>query len=122
MSPGCIAGFFPTVAWPSEAVRVCDDSIKFIQKRVEAPFYGPRGIPDPIRAQTQRPTGAWLNRPTAGAGWLTGVKRNRIDTFHDGMMQTDCTWVLLIPTPQRGIIRWPRAKRSAALSESFFQP
>ena len=53
MSPGCIAGFFPTVAWPSEAVRVCDDSITFIQKRVEAPFYGPRGTPGPIKAQTQ---------------------------------------------------------------------
>jgi hypothetical protein len=53
MSPGCIAGFFPTVAWPSEAVRVCDDSITFIQKRVEDPFYGPRGVTDPINAQTQ---------------------------------------------------------------------
>jgi hypothetical protein len=40
MSPGCIAGFFPTVAWPSEAVRVCDDSITFIQKRVADPFTG----------------------------------------------------------------------------------
>jgi hypothetical protein len=38
-------GFFPTVAWPSEAVRGRDDSITFIQKRVEDPFYGPRVAP-----------------------------------------------------------------------------
>jgi hypothetical protein len=57
MSPGCIAGFFPTVAWPSEAVRERDDSITFIQKRVEDPFYGPRGVPGPINAQTQFPGG-----------------------------------------------------------------
>jgi len=48
---------FPTVAWPSEAVRGRDDSITFIQKRVEDPFYGPSGAPDPIKAQTQRPGG-----------------------------------------------------------------
>ena len=35
-----VTGFFPTVAWPSEAVRVDDESIAFIHKRVEAPFYG----------------------------------------------------------------------------------
>jgi hypothetical protein len=28
--------FFPTVAWPSEAVRGCDDSITFIQKRADS--------------------------------------------------------------------------------------
>ena len=44
--------FFPTVAWPSEAVRGRDDSIMFIQKRVEDPFYGPKAlwpsrVPDP---------------------------------------------------------------------------
>ena len=50
-------GFFPTVAWLSEAVRGRDDSITFIQKRVEDPFYGPRGAPDPINAKTQRPGG-----------------------------------------------------------------
>jgi hypothetical protein len=55
--PGCVPGLFPTVAWPSEAVRGRDDSITFIQKRVEDPFYGPRGAPDPIKAQTQRPGG-----------------------------------------------------------------
>ena len=42
MSPGCIPGFLPTVAWPSEAVRVGDESITFIQKRVADPFYRPR--------------------------------------------------------------------------------
>jgi hypothetical protein len=47
MSPGCIPGFFPTVAWPSEAVRVGDESITFIQKRVADPFYRPRGDPFP---------------------------------------------------------------------------
>jgi len=26
MSPGCIPGFFPVVAWPSEAVRGRDES------------------------------------------------------------------------------------------------
>ena len=30
----------PSVAWPSEAVRVQDESIAFIHKRVAAPFYG----------------------------------------------------------------------------------
>jgi hypothetical protein len=39
--------FFPTVAWPSEAVRVGDDSIAFIQKLVADPFYRPRGDPFP---------------------------------------------------------------------------
>ena len=34
--------FFPTVAWPSEAVRVGDESITFIHKRVADPFYGLR--------------------------------------------------------------------------------
>ena len=38
---GLSRGFFPTVAWPSEAVRVGDESIAFIHKRVEDPFYGP---------------------------------------------------------------------------------
>ena len=32
----------PTVAWPSEAVRVGDESIAFIHKRVEDPFYKSR--------------------------------------------------------------------------------
>jgi hypothetical protein len=41
--PGCIPGFFPTVAWHSEAVRVREDSITFIQKRVADPFYRPKG-------------------------------------------------------------------------------
>jgi hypothetical protein len=36
--------FFPTVAWPSEAVRGRDDSITFIQKRVEDPFYRPTAL------------------------------------------------------------------------------
>ena len=40
--PGCIPAFFPTVAWPSEAVRVGDGSITFIHKRVADPFYGLR--------------------------------------------------------------------------------
>ena len=53
----CVPGLFPTVAWPSEAVRGRDDSITFIQKRVEDPFYGPSGAPDPIKTQTQRPGG-----------------------------------------------------------------
>ena len=35
--------FFPTVAWPSEAVRVGDESITFIHKRVADPFYRPKG-------------------------------------------------------------------------------
>ena len=30
----------PSVAWPSEAVRVRDESIAFIRKRVADPFYG----------------------------------------------------------------------------------
>jgi hypothetical protein len=45
--PGCVPAFFPTVAWPSEAVRVGDDSIAFIQKLVADPFYRPRGDPFP---------------------------------------------------------------------------
>jgi hypothetical protein len=40
---GASPRFFPTVAWPSEAVRVGDDSITFIQKRVADPFYSPKG-------------------------------------------------------------------------------
>ena len=55
--PGYVPGFFPTVAWPSEDVRVGDVSIAFIHKRVGAPFYGPRGVPGLIKAQTQRPGG-----------------------------------------------------------------
>jgi hypothetical protein len=35
--------FFPTVAWPSEAVRGRDESITFIHKRVEDPLYRPKG-------------------------------------------------------------------------------
>jgi hypothetical protein len=35
--------FFPTVAWSSEAVRVGDDSIAFIQKLVADPFNRPKG-------------------------------------------------------------------------------
>ncbi len=56
MSPGCIAGFFPTEAWPTEAERERDDSITFIQKRVEAPFYGSRALLV-CNAQTQFPGG-----------------------------------------------------------------
>ena len=41
---------------PSEAVRVGDDSIAFIHKRVEAPFYGPRGT---NRSTVAAPTVAW---------------------------------------------------------------
>ena len=48
---------FPTVAWPCEAVRVREESITFIHKRVAAPFYGPRGVARLIKAQTQRPGG-----------------------------------------------------------------
>jgi hypothetical protein len=40
---GCVPGFFPTVAWPSEAVRVGDESITFIHKRVDDLYYGSRG-------------------------------------------------------------------------------
>ena len=40
--PGCVPGFFPTVEWPSDAVRVGDESITFIHKRVADPFYGLR--------------------------------------------------------------------------------
>ena len=47
----------PTVAWPSEAVRVGDDSIALIHKRVGVPFYGPRGVAGQIKAQTLRPGG-----------------------------------------------------------------
>ena len=49
--------FFSTVAWPSEAVRVREESITFIHKRVAAPFYWPRGVARLIKAQTQRPGG-----------------------------------------------------------------
>jgi hypothetical protein len=65
--PGCIAAFFPTVAWPSEAVRVCDDSITFIQKRVEAPFYGPRGVPG-LQSPNVASWGAWLNPSPLATG------------------------------------------------------
>jgi hypothetical protein len=44
---GASPRFFPTVARPSEAVRVGDESITFIQKRVADPFYRPRGDPFP---------------------------------------------------------------------------
>ena len=63
--------FFSTVAWPSEAVRVREESITSIDKRVAASFYGPRGVACPIKAQTQHPGGLIQIRPTAGAGWLT---------------------------------------------------
>jgi hypothetical protein len=73
-------GFFPTVAWPSEAVRVGDESNAFIHKRVEDPFYGPRrrcwSDPSP-NAESWR---AWLNCPTAGAGWLTGLNDAALGT------------------------------------------
>ena len=49
--------FFSTVAWPSEAVRVREESITFIHKRVAAPFYEPRGVACLIKAQTQHPGG-----------------------------------------------------------------
>jgi hypothetical protein len=55
--PGTVPGVFPTVAWPSEAVRVRDDLIKFIHKRVADPFYAKRGVPGLIKAQTPRPGG-----------------------------------------------------------------
>ena len=63
--------FFLTVAWPSEAVRVREESITFIHKRVAAPFYVPRGVACQIKAQTQRPGGLIQIRPTACAGWFT---------------------------------------------------
>ena len=55
--PWTVPGVFSTVAWPSEAVRVRDDSIKFIHKRVADPFYAKRGVPGLIKAQTPRPGG-----------------------------------------------------------------
>ena len=47
--------FLPTVAWPSEAVRLPDESITSIYKRVAAPFYEPRGVAGLIKAQTHHP-------------------------------------------------------------------
>ena len=52
-----VTGFFPTVAWPSEAVRVRDESIALTHKQVGAPFTGRRGVAGLIKAQTQRPGG-----------------------------------------------------------------
>jgi hypothetical protein len=78
---------FSTVAWPSEAVRVREESITTIDKRVAAPFYGPRGVACPINAQTQHPGGLIPIRPTACAGRLTR-KGNRLDTFHNTMEGT----------------------------------
>jgi len=69
----------PTVAWPSEAVRVGDVSITFFQKRVEAPFYG----------RETRP--------------VLQVKRNRTETFHNVMVR-DCTWV---HRPVFPAVAWP---------------
>ena len=38
--------------------------------------------------------------------WLAhGVKRNRRDTFHDVMMETDCPQVFSFPPAQRGMMR-----------------
>ena len=67
-----VTGFFPTVAWPSEAVRVDDESIALIHKQVEAPFYGPTRRCWSDQSPDAASWRAWLNRPTAGAGWLTG--------------------------------------------------
>jgi hypothetical protein len=59
--------FFPTVAWPSEAVREHDVSITVIQKRVEDPFYEPRGAAGLIKAHTQLP-GGLVNSLAVGYG------------------------------------------------------
>jgi hypothetical protein len=65
----------PTVAWPSEAVRVGDVAITFFQKRVETPFYG----------RETRP--------------VFQVKRNRTETFHN-VMERDCPRGFHFPRPK----------------------
>jgi len=63
------------------AIRVAS-----IHKRVEAPFYGPtrRCWSDPSTdAESWR---AWLNCPTAGPGWLTGLNDAALGThFRPGI-------------------------------------
>jgi len=65
------------VTWPSEAVRVRDVSIALIHKRVRAPFYGPMRRCWSDQSPNAASWRAWLNRPTAGAGWLTGCESTR---------------------------------------------
>ena len=61
-------GEAPSVAWPSKAVRVGDESIAVIRKRVADPFYGPKGVPGLIRAQTHL-AGGLVNSLAVGYGF-----------------------------------------------------
>ncbi len=58
----------PTVAWPSEAVRVDDESIALIHKRVEAPFYGPMRRCWSDQSPNAASWGAWLNPTPLATG------------------------------------------------------
>ena len=75
-------------------MRVGDVAITFFEKRVEAPFYEPRGAAGLIKAHTQRPggLGKFPRR------WLR-VKRNHLDTFHN-VMERDCPWGFHFPRPK----------------------
>jgi len=53
-------------------VRVDDESIAFIHKQVGAPLYGPTRCWWSDQSPDAASWRAWLNRPTAGAGLLTG--------------------------------------------------
>ena len=61
-----------------------------------------------------------LNRQLACAGWLTGVKRNRRGTFHDAMMQTDCTQVFSFPPAPKGHNKIAQGKAKRRPERVFF--
>ena len=54
-------------------MRVRDESIALTHKRVGAPLYGPTTRCWSDQSPNAVSWRAWLNRPTAGAGWLTGL-------------------------------------------------
>ena len=67
-----VTGFFPTVAWPSEAVRVRDESIALTRKQVGAPLYGPTRC-------------CWFDQSPDGASWRAWEKRgDSPNVFFDG--------------------------------------
>ena len=76
----------PTVAWPSEAVRVGDVAITFFQKRVEAPYYGRETGRSPILPPRN---GSKPHLTVEDALPALRVKRNRLSTIHNAMMESD---------------------------------
>jgi len=63
-----VTGVFPPVTWPSEAVRVDDESIAFIHKQVGAPFYGRATRCWSDQSPNAASWGAWLNPTPLATG------------------------------------------------------